>query len=103
MNDPRVHFTLIAGRELREELLDFLSEQTELVPGFTVLESTGHSPTVRLPSMAEQVKGRADRVMVQMVLPEAAATALIARLEKGFAGAHLNYWITPLLYSGIIE
>ena len=30
-----VCLTLVVGRELRQELFDYLSEQTDLVPGFT--------------------------------------------------------------------
>ena len=59
MSVARVCLTLVAGRELRQELFDYLSEQTDLVPGFTASDAAGHGPTIRLHSAAERVKGRA--------------------------------------------
>ena len=103
MTAARVCLTLVAGSEIREELFDYLSEQTELVSGFTASYAEGHGPTVRLHSTTEQVKGRADRVLVRIILDETAAEQLIGRLEKMFAGAHVVYWTIPVLLVGIIE
>jgi Protein of unknown function (DUF3240) len=98
----RVCLTVVAGREVRDELIDYLAEQPELVPGFTASDAEGHGPTVRLHSVAEQVKGRADRVLVRIILDEAAAAELIVRIEQAFAGSGLAYWTMPVLSSGII-
>jgi uncharacterized protein DUF3240 len=99
----RVCFTLVADRRIEQELLDYLSEQTDLVNGFTVSDVTGHGTTVRLHSITEQVKGRADRVLVRVILEEIAAPQLVDRLETAFAGAHLVYWVTPVSLYGVIE
>lgn len=98
----RVCLTLVAGREIEEELFDHLWEQPDLVSGFTASDAEGHGPTARLHSAAEQVKGRADRAFVQIILDETAARQLISRLEELFAGSHLVYWTTPVLSSGAI-
>ncbi|MGZ3351911.1 MAG: DUF3240 family protein, partial [Xanthobacteraceae bacterium] len=84
MSVARVCLTLVAGRELRQELFDYLSEQTDLVPGFTASDAAGHGPTIRLHSAAERVKGRADRVMVRIILEDQAAERLIERLRTAF-------------------
>ena len=68
-----VCLTLVAGRELRAELFDYLSEQADIVPGFTASEAAGHGPEVRLHSAAERVKGRADRILVRIIMEEEAA------------------------------
>ena len=103
MTAARVCLTLVAGRELRQELFDYLGEQTDLVPGFTASEAAGHGPTIRLHRAAERVKGRADRVLVRIILDEAEAGRLIERLRTAFTGAHVVYWTTPLLEFGVID
>jgi hypothetical protein len=103
MSAAHMCLTLVAGRELRQELFDYLSEQADLVPGFTASEGSGHGPTVRLHSAVEQVKGRADRVLVRIILDDAAARRLIERLARAFAGTHLMYWMTPVAGFGVID
>jgi hypothetical protein len=102
MTAERVCLTLVADREIRDELIDHLAEQPALVPGFTASDAEGHGPTVRLHSAAEQVKGRADRVLIRIILDDAAAAQVITRIEQAFAGSHLIYWTTPVLSFGII-
>lgn len=103
MSVARVCLTLVAGRELRQELFDYLSEQTDLVPGFTASDAAGHGPTIRLHSAAERVKGRADRVMVRIILEDQAAERLIERLRTAFTGTHLMHWATPIALFGVID
>ncbi|MGA7485725.1 MAG: DUF3240 family protein [Xanthobacteraceae bacterium] len=103
MTAARVCLTLVAGRELRQELFDYLGEQTDLMSGFTASEASGHGPTVRLHSAVERVKGRADRVLVRIILDDAAAGRLIERLARAFAGTHLVYWMTPVARFGVID
>ena len=44
MTGEPVCLTLIAARKLREELFDYLSEQRDLVSGFTASDGAGHGP-----------------------------------------------------------
>jgi hypothetical protein len=98
-----VCLTLIAARRLREELFDYLSEQRDLVSGFTASDGAGYGPTVRLHSTAEQVKGYADEVLVRTILERQDAARLLARLKTAFAGSRLVYWIMPVLEFGVID
>jgi nitrogen regulatory protein PII len=98
-----VCLTLIAARKLKQELFDYLSEQTDLVPGFTASEAAGHGPTMRLHSPAEQVKGRADCVTVYIIVNDEAAERLLERLKAAFMGAHIVYWTVPVTRLGLIE
>jgi hypothetical protein len=93
---------LIAARSLREELFDYLSEQRDLVSGFTASDSTGHGSTVRLQTAAEQVKGHAEEVLVRTILQRQDATRLLARLKIAFAGTGLVYWIMPVTEFGMV-
>ena len=103
MTGEPVCLTLIAARKLREELFDYLSEQRDLVSGFTASEAAGHGPTARLQTTAEQVKGHADEVLVRTILERQDAARLLARLKTAFAGTRLVYWIMPVLDFGVID
>ncbi len=103
MSTEQICLTLVAGRKIERDLLDYLSEQSDLVSGFTVSDATGHGPAVELHSAVERVKGRASRVVVRIIIDAAAARQLIARLEATFAGARLVYWATPVSMFGVVE
>lgn len=98
-----VCLTLIAARKLREELFDYLSEQGDLVSGFSASDAAGHGPTVRLHTAAEQVKGHADEVLVRTILEQQDAARLLARLKTAFAGTGLVYWIMPVTEFGALD
>ncbi|CCE02422.1 DUF3240 family protein [Bradyrhizobium sp. STM 3809] len=95
--------TLIVPRELREELFDYINEQSDLVTGFTALEAAGHGARVRLRTPAEQVKGHADAVAVSIVLQEKDVERLLERLRSAFAGTKLVYWAVPVTAFGSID
>jgi hypothetical protein len=95
--------TLIAPRSLRSELFDYLSEQRDLVSGFTASDAAGHGPDVRLQTAAERVKGHADELMVRTVLQPAGAVQLLERLKEAFAGSRLVYWIMPVTEFGVLD
>jgi len=103
MTVESVCLTLIAARNLREELFDYLSEQRDLVSGFTASDGAGHGPMVRLRTAAEQVKGHADEVLVRAILERKDAARLLARLKTAFAGTRLVYWIMPVTEFGMID
>jgi hypothetical protein len=102
MTGEYVCLSLILARKLREELLDFLSEQPGQTSGFTVSDAAGHGSGVQLPTAAERVKGHADQVHVQIVLPGADARRLVDQLRHSFAGCNLVYWIAPVAEFGTI-
>ena len=103
MTGEPVCLTLIAARKLREELFDYLSEQRDLVSGFTASDGAGHGPTVRVHSRAERVKGNEDEVLVRTILERQDAARLLARLKTAFAGTRLVYWIMPVTDFGVID
>jgi len=94
---------MIVPRPLRDDLLDYISEQNDLLFGFTAFDAAGHGSTIRLRTPAEQVKGHADQTMAQIVLPRASAEELIERMRTSFAGTRLVFWMLPVLQFGAIE
>jgi hypothetical protein len=103
MSEQLVCLTLIAARSLRQELFDYLSEQSDLTAGFTASDIAGHGPDVRLQTSAEQVKGHADELMVRIILQAEAAAQLLGRLKTAFAGSRMVYWIMPVSEFGVID
>lgn len=103
MSAEFVCLTLIAGRSLRDELFDYLSEQRDLVSGFTASDAAGHGPDVRLQTSAERVKGHADELMVRTILQVQEAAQLLERLKATFAGSRIVYWIMPVSEFGVID
>ena len=103
MSSEFVCLTLIAARSLRDELFDYLSEQRDLVSGFTASDAAGHGPDVRLQTSAEQVKGHADDVLVRTVLQAQDAARLLQRLKSAFAGSRIVYWVMPVSEFGVID
>jgi hypothetical protein len=103
MSAELVCLTLIAARSLRDELFDYLSEQSDLASGFTASDVAGHGPDVRLQTSAERVKGNADELMVWTILQPQDATRLLERLKTAFAGSRIVYWIMPVSEFGVID
>ncbi|MBR0883016.1 lysophospholipase L1-like esterase [Bradyrhizobium japonicum] len=103
MTSVSVCLTLVLPRQLRDELFDYLGEQTDLVRGFTASDAAGYGTAVRLQSMAERVKGHADQVIVWIVLPRNDAERLLDRVRASFTGTNLVYWIQPVAEFGTVD
>lgn len=100
MTSVSVCLTLILPRQLRDELFDYLGEQTDLVKGFTASDAAGHGVGMRLQSMAERVKGHADQVIVWTM---GDAERPLDRVRASFAGTNFVYWILPVAEFGTID
>ncbi|ULK97573.1 DUF3240 family protein [Bradyrhizobium sp. I71] len=103
MTDGPVCLTLIVPHRLRDEVFDYLIEQTDLVSGFTASHGAGHGAEVRLQTAAERVKGHADQTAVQMILAGKDAVSLLDRLRVSLAGTKLVYWTMPVTEFGTID
>ncbi len=103
MTDQPLCLTLIVPHQLRDEVFDYLAEQSDLVSGFTASQGAGHGADVRLHSAAERVKGHADQTAVQLILTQTAVGSLLERLRAAFAGTRLVYWTMPVTEFGTIE
>lgn len=89
--------------QLRDEVFDYLAEQSDLVSGFTASQGAGHGADVRLHTAAERVKGHADQTIVQVALAGKDASRLLDRLRVSFAGTKLVYWTIPVTELGTID
>ena len=104
MTAEPVCLTLIAARQLREELFDYLSEQRDLVSGFTASDAAGHGPTVRLQTPAERVKGHADEVLVRINSGKARCRRDCSPgSRRRLPEPDSVYWIMPVTEFGVID
>ncbi|MDN5001784.1 DUF3240 family protein [Bradyrhizobium sp. GCM10027634] len=103
MTEQPVCLTLIVPRQLRDEVFDHLTEQADLISGFSASDGTGHGAEVRLQTPAERVKGHADQAIVQIVLAKSDASRLLDGLRASFAGTRLVFWVMPVTEFGRID
>ena len=100
MNTPDCCLTLIAPQALEENLLDLLLERDALVGGFTASGVEGHGRNVVYQSSAEQVRGRAHQVKMQIIMRHADAQTLLHDIKQALPHANIIYYITPLAEFG---
>lgn len=91
---------IVLPKIFEEDLVDHLLEHPEWVSGFTTADVDGHGQAVAYHAAAEQVRGRAARVQVQIVLEQAHAAPLLAHLKQGLHSAEIAYWLMPVIEFG---
>lgn len=88
--------TIVLPKFFEEDMVDHLLEHPEWVPGFTTTDVNGHGHKVAYHGSAEEVRGRAARVQVHIVLEREHAQLLIAHLKESMNSTEIAYWITPV-------
>lgn len=95
---PLLQLTLVAPRHLEEELVEQFLAHPDWAAGFTLQETEGHGRGKLTPR--EQVRGRAHRISVEIVLEAEAARALLAHLKARFPKPDVAWWLTPVIEFG---
>lgn len=91
---------IVLPKIFEEDLVDHLLAHPEWVSGFTTREVSGHGHAVAYHAVAEQVRGRAARVQVEIVLDQAHAAPLLAHLRENLHSAEIAYWLMPVIEFG---
>lgn len=91
--------TLSFSAALEETIVGHLLEHREWAPGFTLIRCEGHGSAVALRGSAEQVRGRAARVMVQLVLGYEDSEQLLRHFGETME-AEVFFWRTPIANCG---
>lgn len=99
MNDVCLH--LLATPEIEEQLLDQLL-LISVIKTFTSARAASHGGHLLGLDPREQVLGRGDAVLVQVLLDAGDARDLIEDLRARLPGAGVRYWLTPVLAQGLI-
>jgi nitrogen regulatory protein PII len=92
--------TIVLPKFFEEDVVDHLLEHPEWVSGFTTTDVNGHGHSVAYHATAEEVRGRASRVQVQIVMTQEHAQPLIAHLKERLHSAEIAYWLTPVIEFG---
>lgn len=95
-----VQLTLAAPRHLEEALVEQFLTRPEWATGFTLFQAEGYSRHHETLSTPELVRGRAERVAVQIVLEADNAQALLDHLKRRFPKRDVAYWLTPVIEFG---
>ncbi len=92
--------TLALPQALEEEALDLLLAHPDWVDGFSVVQAEGHGRLVQLPSVMEQIRGRARRCQVTVLMRQVHTADLLQLLQQAFPHSQAAWWITPLTRFG---
>ena len=92
--------TIVFPRVLEENLVDHLLDHPEYAAGFTTMQVEGHGQAEARHSIEEEVRGRARRVQIQVVLNGEDANALIAHLKTALPSKEIAYWMMPVIEFG---
>ncbi len=92
--------TIALPSALEDEALDLLQAHPEWISGFSVMQAEGFGSGSRLRSALEQVRGRARRVLIQLLLSDSHANELIDVLRQQYPSDEITWWTTPVTASG---
>ena len=101
MNASEYLVTLNIPPSLEEMLVDQLL-LLESEHGFSSFRVYAHHHDNKGLSLAEQVTGRQKRTRFQMYVQEQDLPHLIAQLRHDFKGSGIQYWVMPVIDSGVI-
>ncbi len=100
MKEMNCCLTLVCHSTLEERLVEHLLEHPEWINGFVLNKAEGGSQKERLPSMLEQVRGRSQRIVFQIVMNLDEAHELVEHLKLEEANPLIAYWISPVIEFG---
>lgn len=92
-----VLLTLVAPTYLKDELLEVLLEHPELASGFTVSQAEGHGTKLAYRTLADQVRGREDRVRIECVAESSNVPALQGLIKGKFPNCNIVCWVAPVM------
>lgn len=102
MNRPHqdARLTLVAPRSLEEQIVDHLLRHPDWVGSFTAYLVDGHGSPSSIASSHEQVRGRAGRVQLDILISAAHALELVEHLRAEFPNADVAWHISPIIAAG---
>ncbi len=91
---------LILPRALEPQFIDHLLQHPEWVGPFSTHLVEGHGDPESIASIAEQVRGRAELVQVEILLESQHAQQLIEHLRRELPSKEIVWWLSPVLAMG---
>ncbi len=91
---------LILPNALKDQILDQLLKHPDWVGPFTTHRVEGHGDPASIASPAEQVRGSAERVQIQILMDARHVEDLLAQLRDDLRGSDVVWWLSPVTASG---
>jgi Protein of unknown function (DUF3240) len=88
--------TISCPGKLEEEFIDLLREHPQWVSGFTSLQAEGFGTGTQLHSSMEQVRGRSQRRVLQVVLNAENIEPLLCALRQQIPSNEVAWWTIPV-------
>lgn len=95
-----VCLNLILPCALKDKVLDELLKHPILVGPFTTHRVEGHGDPDSIASPAEQVRGRAEHVRIEILMDASHVETLLEALRAELTSRESVWWLTPLLSAG---
>jgi hypothetical protein len=88
--------TLAVPAALAEEICDHLLERPEWVSGFSVTDAEGFGVGSRAHTTLEQVRGRANRRLLQLLMHARDIEPLLESLRADYRSDEMAWWTMPV-------
>lgn len=95
-----VLLTIVVPAQLKDELLELLQKNAELVSGFTLSRAEGHGADLAFRTIIDQVRGHEDRVRIESVMEGANIPALREKIKQGLPNSNIVCWTVPVMEFG---
>lgn len=94
--------TLILPKRLEARVLDSLLRHPEWVGPFNTHRVEGHGDPEGIASAREQVRGRAERVRIEILMDAGHVKDLLQELKSELPSPDVAWWSSPVLESGAL-
>jgi hypothetical protein len=91
---------LTLPKTLEARVLDRLLQHPQWVGPFSTHRVEGHGDPEGIASAREQVRGRAERVQIQILMDSRHVAELLAGLKADQPSRDILWWLSPVLDSG---
>ena len=91
---------LILPRALEARILDHLLRHPQWVGPFITHRVEGHGDPKNIASPAEQVRGRAERVQIEILMDASHVAELLQDLRTELPSRDVVWWLSPVTESG---
>ncbi len=81
---------------LEEDFIEVLEDQSALVSGFTIVPAEGFGAGAQQHSTLEQVRGRARRRLLQILMASTDVEPLLQALRDRAPSHDVAWWTTPI-------
>lgn len=91
---------LVLPRALETQVVDRLLQHPQWVGPFTTHRVEGHGDTEGIESAMEQVRGRAERVRIEILMDASHVAELLQDLRTELPNHAVVWWLSPVLEAG---